>query len=94
MSSFYYHANFRGVPKPSSTAPKLNDTAMEVLKMVIVTLQVSLESALSQFPKGCQERWDRIAGKVPGKSKEQCMIRFRALAEVVKKRKAEINASS
>ena len=62
--------------------------------MVIVTLQVSLESALSQFPKGCQERWDRIAGKVPGKSKEQCMIRFRALAEVVKKRKAEINASS
>ena len=64
---------------------------MEVLKMVIVTLQVSLESALSQFPKGCQERWDRIAGKVPGKSKEQCMLRFRHLAEVVKKRKSENN---
>ena len=67
---------------------------MEVLKMVIVTLQVSLESALSQFPKGCQERWDRIAGKVPGKSKEQCMLRFRQLAEIVKKRKAGNHASS
>jgi len=49
--------------------------------------QVALESALAQFPKGSAERWERIAGKVPGKSKEQCMLRFRHLAEVVRKRK-------
>merc|ERR1712083_581252 len=51
--------------------------------------QRSLEIALTQFPKGSAERWDRIAGKVEAKSKEQCMARFKQLAEQVKKKKAE-----
>jgi len=49
--------------------------------------QKSLEAALSQYPKGTSERWDRIAGKVEGKSKEQCMLRFKHLAEQIKKKK-------
>ena len=51
--------------------------------------QKSLEAALSQFSKGTSERWDRIAGKVDGKNKEQCMLRFKFLAEQIKKKKAE-----
>jgi DnaJ family protein C protein 1 len=46
-----------------------------------------LEAALQQFPKGTAERWDRIASKVSGKTKEECMIRVRYLAEAVKKKK-------
>ena len=51
------------------------------------TQQKALEAALQQFPKGTAERWDRIASKVSGKTKEECMIRVRYLAEVVKKKK-------
>eukprot|EP00096_Caligus_rogercresseyi_P011468 TRINITY_DN4510_c0_g1_i2.p1 TRINITY_DN4510_c0_g1~~TRINITY_DN4510_c0_g1_i2.p1 ORF type:complete len:499 (+),score=199.38 TRINITY_DN4510_c0_g1_i2:50-1546(+) len=49
--------------------------------------QKALESALAALPKGVTERWDRIASKVPGKSKAQCMLRFKTIAEELKKRK-------
>lgn len=49
--------------------------------------QKLLELALQQFPRGTAERWDRIAKVVPSKSKEECMIRYKMLAELVQKRK-------
>ncbi|XP_066508510.1 dnaJ homolog subfamily C member 1-like [Hoplias malabaricus] len=49
--------------------------------------QKLLELALQQFPRGTAERWDRIAKVVPGKSKEECMIRYKLLAELVQRRK-------
>ncbi|XP_040910605.1 dnaJ homolog subfamily C member 1 [Toxotes jaculatrix] len=49
--------------------------------------QKLLELALQQFPRGTAERWDRIAKVVPGKTKEDCMIRYKMLAELVQKRK-------
>ncbi|XP_063741093.1 dnaJ homolog subfamily C member 1 isoform X2 [Eleginops maclovinus] len=49
--------------------------------------QKLLELALQQFPRGTVERWDRIAKVVPGRSKEECMVRYKMLAELVQKRK-------
>ncbi|XP_060901529.1 dnaJ homolog subfamily C member 1 [Labrus mixtus] len=49
--------------------------------------QKLLELALQQFPRGTTERWDRIAKGVPGKTKEECMVRYKMLAELVQKRK-------
>ncbi|KAM7379933.1 hypothetical protein PAMP_005429 [Pampus punctatissimus] len=49
--------------------------------------QKLLELALQQFPRGTGERWDRIAKVVPGKTKDECMIRYKMLAELVQKKK-------
>ena len=51
--------------------------------------QKALEQAIKMFPKGTDERWERIASKVVDKSKEECIIRFKFLAEMVKKKKEQ-----
>ena len=55
--------------------------------------QKSLEQAIKQFPKGTPERWDRIAGKVQDKSADDCIQRFKYLAEKVKAKRG-VEASS
>ncbi|KAL6726776.1 hypothetical protein Aduo_008710 [Ancylostoma duodenale] len=52
------------------------------------TEQKQLEAALQQFPKGCEERWDKIAAAVPTKTKEQCQQRLKELVELVRRKKA------
>ncbi|XP_054027344.1 dnaJ homolog subfamily C member 1 isoform X2 [Dryobates pubescens] len=49
--------------------------------------QKLLEMALQQYPKGTVDRWDKIAKCVPGKSKEDCIARYKLLVELVQKRK-------
>ncbi|XP_051990069.1 dnaJ homolog subfamily C member 1-like [Xyrauchen texanus] len=49
--------------------------------------QKLLELALQQYPRGTTERWDRIAKAVPGKTKEECMSRYKLLAELILKKK-------
>jgi hypothetical protein len=44
--------------------------------------------ALKQFGKELPDRWERIAGVVPGKSKGACFKRFKELKEVFKAQKA------
>lgn len=51
--------------------------------------QKCMEDALQMFPKGTEDRWDRIAEAVPGKSKEDCMLRFKFLVEALRRRKVE-----
>ena len=75
--------------KKKTKGGKLGETEETEADVWSQEQQKSLETALSQFPKGTSERWDRIAGKVDGKTKEQCMLRFKFLAEQVKKKKAE-----
>ncbi|CAG9865280.1 unnamed protein product [Phyllotreta striolata] len=55
--------------------------------------QKHLEEALAKYPKGAADRWDRISELVPGKTKEECMLRFRYLAEDLKKRKEQCEKS-
>jgi len=54
--------------------------------------QKTLEQAMKNFPKGTEERWERIASKVGHKSKEECILRFKYLAEMIKKKKVENSA--
>uniref|UniRef100_A0A8C8RUR4 DnaJ homolog subfamily C member 1 n=1 Tax=Pelusios castaneus TaxID=367368 RepID=A0A8C8RUR4_9SAUR len=49
--------------------------------------QKLLELALQQYPKGTSDRWDKIAKCVPGKSKEDCVSRYKLLVELVQKKK-------
>ncbi|XP_034985202.1 dnaJ homolog subfamily C member 1 [Zootoca vivipara] len=49
--------------------------------------QKLLELALQQYPKGTAERWDKIAKCVPGKTKEECVTRYKLLVELIQKKK-------
>ncbi|XP_062600149.1 dnaJ homolog subfamily C member 1-like [Saccostrea cucullata] len=51
--------------------------------------QTILEWALRQHPKGTDQRWEKIAEHIPGKSKEDCISRFKYLAELVKRKKEQ-----
>lgn len=50
--------------------------------------QKLLEQALKTYPSGTAERWDRIAECVKSRTKKDCMLRCKELAEVVKAKKA------
>ncbi|KAF5301209.1 hypothetical protein FQA39_LY10795 [Lamprigera yunnana] len=49
--------------------------------------QKALENALARYPKGVLDRWDCIAEHVSGKTKEQCILRYKHLVEAIKKQK-------
>ncbi|KAF7279057.1 hypothetical protein GWI33_007691 [Rhynchophorus ferrugineus] len=66
------------------------DTSENITKWSQIQ-QKALEEALTKYPKGCADRWDRIADNVPDKTKEECMMRFKFLAESLKKQKESSN---
>ncbi|XP_069693165.1 dnaJ homolog subfamily C member 2 [Periplaneta americana] len=56
--------------------------------------QQLLEQALKTYPASTPERWDRIAECVPTRSKRDCMMRFKELAEMIRAKKAAKDAAT
>ncbi|GCC28606.1 hypothetical protein chiPu_0007037 [Chiloscyllium punctatum] len=50
--------------------------------------QKLLEQALKTYPVNTPERWEKIAATVPGRTKRDCMKRYKELVEMVKAKKA------
>lgn len=50
--------------------------------------QKLLEQALKTYPNSTPNRWDRIAECIPTRSKKQCILRYKEIAEMVKAKKA------
>lgn len=50
--------------------------------------QKALESAIVKYRKAAgSDRWQQIANSVPGKTKEECLVRYKYLCELVKSQK-------
>ena len=47
----------------------------------------ALEQALARFPASTPERWDRIAEAVPGKTRPECVARFKQIVAALKAKK-------
>lgn len=53
--------------------------------------QKALEAAIQKYPKqGAEDRWQKIANSVNGKTKEECQARYKYLVDLVKKQKNSI----
>lgn len=50
--------------------------------------QKLLEQALKTYPVNTPERWEKISAAVPGRSKKDCMKRYKELVEMIKAKKA------
>lgn len=69
--------------------PKI-DTSQGDAESWSQTEQMVLETMLRQYPKGTEQRWEKIAENLSNKTKEDCIARYKHLVELVKKKKEAV----
>lgn len=78
------------------TIDNLHDAAQNQEDVWSQAQQQQLETALARYPMGMDknERWASISAAVPGKSKKQCVERFKFVkTQLLAKKKAEKKAA-
>lgn len=74
--------------KGGKTGDDVDDSAWNQVQ------QKAFEQALAAYPKGSAgDRWEKIAKLVPGKTKEECMLRYKSLVDLIKKKKEKCDNS-
>jgi len=81
------------IKKPKSKeelTPKEETTTTAVSTEWSTDQQKQLETALKKYPANASdtERWDKISAAVTGKSKQECVARFKEIREAILKKKA------
>uniref|UniRef100_A0A1B0AFH8 DnaJ homolog subfamily C member 1 n=1 Tax=Glossina pallidipes TaxID=7398 RepID=A0A1B0AFH8_GLOPL len=86
-------ANFQGAQKEGKRDKSKKEKATKNILIPETNWtqdqQKALEEAIIKYPKSSVvgDRWQRIADYVPGKSKEECLTRYKYLCELVKAQK-------
>ncbi|KAK1430725.1 hypothetical protein QVD17_13675 [Tagetes erecta] len=79
--------------KPSQDAEKVEHVASNSDQDVWSAVQeTALVQALKTFPKETNQRWERVAAAVPGKTVNQCKKQFTLLKEKFRNKKSNQNA--
>ena len=55
--------------------------------------QRALETSLAQFPASVEDRWDRVEAAVEGKSRAECVARYKQIVLAMKAKKAAAAAA-
>ena len=80
-------------PAPAAAATPAAGAAAAAAGEWSAAQQSALEQALKQFPASDGERWEKIANAVPGKTKGECVARFKQIVAALKAKKAAAAAA-